>query len=83
VLPCVAKKVPGASGPLGEVGGESRSTHLESRHCVSVLQCVAVHCSALQSIIVCCSVLQRVAHLVIVSGCCRVLQCVAVRCSLL
>ena len=43
----------------------------------SVLQCVAVCCSALQCVAVCCSVLQCAAV------CCSVLQCVAVCCSVL
>jgi len=50
----------------------------DAEYCsVSVLQCVAVCCSASQCIAVCCSVLQCVAV------CCSVLQCVAVCCSVL
>jgi len=51
------------------------------RESSSVLQCIAVRCSALQCVAVCCSVLQCVARVFRESN--SVLQCVAVRCKCL
>ena len=54
---------------------------------ISVLQCVAVCCSALQCVTLCCIVLQCIvvycSVMQFVAACCSVLQCVAVRYSAL